>query len=146
MDIALKIQYDGTDYSGWQYQPNSITIQELINKSLCKVLGDGLTSVGSGRTDAGVHARGQVCSIPHNGTPKLEEKQLIKALNNNLPFDIRIVDAKYFDKFHARFDAIFREYSFTINTNEDVFNRRFSSYIKYPINKDLLFKQKMNRL
>jgi len=148
MDIALKIQYDGTNYSGWQVQPNSVTVQEFIDKSLFKIFGKELTSMGSGRTDAGVHARGQVCSIKFDGEPNIAPKKLVKALNNKMPYDIRVIEAKYFEKFHARFDASFREYSFTIINKEDVFNDRFSAYIKYDINLDLLwdaalfFKQK----
>lgn len=150
MDIALKIQYDGTNYSGWQVQPNSITVQELVDKALCKVFNIKLTSMGSGRTDAGVHARAQVCSVKFDGTPNIEPAKLIKALNNKLPFDIRIVKANYFQNFHARFDALYREYSYTIIIKEDVFNDRFATFIKYPINLDLLwdaaliFKQKVD--
>lgn len=150
MDIALKIQYDGTNYSGWQVQPNAITVQELVDKALSKIFGKELTSMGSGRTDSGVHARGQVCSIKFDGEPNISTEKLIKALNNKLPYDIRITKAQYFEKFHARFDAKFREYSYTIITKEDVFNDRFAAFVKYPINLDLLwdaailFRQKID--
>lgn len=139
MDIALKVQYDGTNYSGWQVQPNSITVQELIDKSLSRVLGAELTSIGSGRTDSGVHARGQVCSIKYEGEPIISPEKLVKALNNKLPYDIRVIEAKYFNKFHARYDAIMREYSYTIIIKEDVFSDRFAAFIKYPLNLDLLW-------
>lgn len=140
MDIALKLQYDGTNYSGWQIQPNAITVQELLDKALLQVFGVKLSSLGSGRTDTGVHARAQVCSVKYEGIPKLPAKKLVKALNQKLPLDIRIIDAAYLAKFHARYDAIFREYSYSIITKEDVFNNRFCSYVKYPIDFDLLFQ------
>lgn len=140
MVLALKLEYDGTRFSGWQRQPNALTVQELIDNALQSILGIEITSNGAGRTDKGVHARNQYCSIELLETPQIPLSQLIKALNMNLPKDIRILNAALFENFHARYDALFREYSYTITLKENVFNNRFATFIKYHINLDLLFE------
>ena len=132
--LILKIEYDGTNYGGWQIQPNAPSIQEEIEKVLHKLNGSHIGIVGAGRTDAGVHARGQVAHAKLGTKFPVPEKKIPYVLNSKLPDDIRIVEAQIvnFD-FHARFDAIAREYSYTINSNNSVFDRLFSTLIKYKI-------------
>lgn len=121
--LLLLIEYDGTNYSGWQIQPNAISVQETIEQAWFKLTKQNLRIVGSGRTDAGVHSRGQVATAELREIVILEEK-LVLALNSTLPEDIRILNAKYSnEKINARFDAKSRVYEYYIGWNIDVFSR-----------------------
>lgn len=123
--IALLIEYDGTDYAGWQYQANGISVEQRIEEALGTCYGCDVDVVGSGRTDAGVHARGQVAhyDVPE-GAPSIPSDKLPVAINTRLPRDIRIRAASQADDtFHARFDAIEREYVYRISTEGSVFER-----------------------
>lgn len=125
--FKLTIAYDGTQYGGWQRQPNATTVQELIEKALAKLAGRPVTVHGSGRTDAGVHARAQVasCSL----TTKHQSPVLRRALNANLPDDIRVLRVQAVDaKFHARFSATGKEYRYWIDCGPvaDPFRRRYA--------------------
>jgi len=88
-NIRFTLQYDGTDYHGWQFQPNVITVQEVVQKTLQRVVGHPVRLVGAGRTDAGVHAWGQVANF-HTENPIPPEK-LKKAMNALLPPAIRVL-------------------------------------------------------
>ena len=88
-NIRFTLQYDGTDYHGWQFQPNAVTVQEVIENTLNRVVGHRVRLVGAGRTDAGVHAWGQVANF-HTENPLPPEK-LKKALNSLLPPAIRVL-------------------------------------------------------
>ncbi|MCX5679958.1 MAG: tRNA pseudouridine synthase A, partial [Candidatus Omnitrophica bacterium] len=91
-NIKLTISYDGTRYSGWQFQKNGRSIQETIQKALAKVTGESVHLTGSGRTDSGVHAAGQVANFKtRSGLPV---KNIQMALNRSLPRDIAIVKAE----------------------------------------------------
>ena len=112
--FKLTIAYDGTNYGGWQLQPNAVTIQGLLEAALKKIAGKRVVVHGSGRTDAGVHARAQVanCSLITNHRPQV----LRAALNANLPEDIRILRVQEVDaQFHARFSARGKEYRYQID-------------------------------
>jgi len=112
--FKLTIAYDGMAYGGWQRQPNAVTVQELIEKSLIKIAGKHVVIHGSGRTDAGVHARAQVasCSLTTHHSPLT----ILRALNANLPEDIRMLRVQEVDaKFHARFSARSKEYRYQID-------------------------------
>jgi tRNA pseudouridine38-40 synthase len=113
MRIALGVEYDGTDFNGWQRQPASRTVQQCIEQALSRVADHPLTTVCAGRTDAGVHATGQVI---HIDTPAVrDEKAWIRGGNTNLPADIRIQWARDVDTdFHARFSARRRHYRYVI--------------------------------
>lgn len=138
--LVLVIEYDGTDFSGWQIQPNARSVQEEIQKSYQKLTNEQISITGSGRTDAGVHAKSQVASIPISNKIIPEEKLRI-ALNSALPGDIRIINAKYLDfKFNARFDASDRTYEYYISKNINVFERNFITEMKYPIDEIKLFE------
>lgn len=139
--LVILIEYDGTNYSGWQRQINSISIQERVESAVQKVFGEKLSIVAAGRTDAGVHARGQVVHISLKETNKIPIEKIPLALNSYLPMDIRILkSALADDNFHARYKAIAREYSYTLATNYSVFTRHFASFVKYKLNEKKLFK------
>lgn len=137
--LVLLIEYDGTDLSGWQIQPNARTVQEDIEKALLKLTGKRYGLSGSGRTDAGVHAAGQCAHAGIDYDFTIPENKVALALNSNLKKDIRIKNAKIINRqFHARFDAVAREYSYSIATRESVFTRFFSTYYRYIFDPDLL--------
>ena len=112
-NIKLTIEYDGTNYHGWQIQPNAITIQAAIQDALAKITKAQTQIVGAGRTDTGVHAAGQVANFhTHSQMPPTAFQ---KALNATLPRDIVITDVEEVSPdFHARFSAVSRTYLYTI--------------------------------
>ena len=112
-NIKLTIEYDGTNYHGWQIQPNAITIQAALQEALTKITKTQTQIIGAGRTDTGVHAAGQVANFhTHSQMPPIAFQ---KALNATLPRDIVIVDAEEVSlDFHARFSAASRTYRYTI--------------------------------
>jgi tRNA pseudouridine38-40 synthase len=111
--IALTIQYDGTKFNGWQIQNGGVTVQGEIEKALGIFLRQDLRVMGSGRTDAGVHALGQVA---HFDAPReLSLRRLCVALNGILPRDVSITNAyRVKSDFHARFHAVARAYRYVI--------------------------------
>lgn len=112
-NIKLTIEYDGTNYHGWQIQPNAMTIQAAIQDALKKITKTQTQIVGAGRTDTRVHAAGQVANFHTRSQIPLISFQ--KALNATLPRDIVIVDVKEVPPdFHARFSAVSRTYRYTI--------------------------------
>ncbi|MBF0319023.1 MAG: tRNA pseudouridine(38-40) synthase TruA [Nitrospirae bacterium] len=111
--ISLVIQYDGTNYRGWQRQPNAPTLQGLIEEALCKITGRATALTGAGRTDSGVHALGQCASFSTEGSLPPEIFQ--RALNAMLPCDIRVISAEYVpDGFHCRYSARRKRYFYVI--------------------------------
>ena len=130
----LTIAYDGTGYGGWQLQPNVVTVQELVEKALAKIAGHAVRIHGSGRTDAGVHARAQVASATL--ATRLTTSVLRRALNANLPEDVRILRVQEVDaKFHARFSAKGKEYRYQIDGGAvaDPFLRRYAWHRPRPL-------------
>lgn len=112
-NIRLTIEYAGTEYCGWQSQKGDATIQDKITAAIARVTGQKVNLTGAGRTDAGVHALGQVANfkIEHS----LEAERFRDAINYYLPDDIRIVESiQAADQFHARFDAKFRRYRYLV--------------------------------
>ena len=138
--IALCIEYDGTAYAGWQRQHNAVTIQSCIEDALTLCYGFPLSIVGSGRTDAGVHARGQVAHVViPDEAPSIPVDKIPIALNTRLPNDVRIRAAQHVHSdFHARYSAIQREYIYRINSHSTVFTRSFVWTPDIPFNEDLL--------
>ncbi len=131
----LTIAYDGTGYGGWQSQPNAVTIQDVVAAALTKIQGNPVTLHGSGRTDAGVHARGQVasCALTVAHSPST----LRRALNANLPDDIRVLRVETVTaKFHARFSAQKKEYRYQLDCGEvaNPFLRRYTWHHPRPLN------------
>lgn len=123
-NIKIEIEYDGTDFHGWQFQPGLRTVQGDIQNALKIIFKDDVTVFGAGRTDTGVHARGQVANfLIEHPMPVLTVKA---ALNGNLSKDVRIISAEEVSpSFHARYDAIRRHYSYTITTEEKAIDRYY---------------------
>jgi len=114
-NVKITIQYDGTNYHGWQIQPNGRTIQSELTRVLSQLDQRYVIVHGAGRTDAGVHATGQVASfmIARN----FEPDQLRDAINGNLDRDIRVVEAEFVDdSFNARFSARRKTYHYRVWT------------------------------
>ena len=112
-NIKLTVEYEGTHYLGWQRQPQGMTIQEALEDAIEKTTGVKTAIVGSGRTDAGVHARGQVANF-HTASD-LEAERFQGALNALLPRDIVVLDAEEVpEKFNSRFSARSKLYQYAI--------------------------------
>ena len=113
MNYAMKISYVGKNYSGWQIQPDAVSIQEIIESSLEKVSGSKIRITGAGRTDKGVNAWGQVASFKLEKIFEPEKLQL--AVNFYLPQDIKVMKIfKVPDDFNARYSALSREYKYFV--------------------------------
>ena len=132
-NIKLLLEYDGTNFHGWQFQPEIRTVQGEIQRALKTIFRNDINIIGSGRTDSGVHAREQVANflIDH----AMPVNTITAALNGNLPRDVRIISAEQVDEnFHARFDAIKRHYSYTITRQEKAINRFYAWCYKSGLN------------
>ena len=113
MKLALIVEYDGTNYGGFQYQHNANTIQEELEKAITRLTKETIRINGAGRTDAGVHAKGQVVAFDTNGS--YDPMIYVKALNHYLPVDIAIKDAHQVDvEFDPRRMAESRLYEYTL--------------------------------
>jgi tRNA pseudouridine38-40 synthase len=111
-NIKIVLEYDGTNYQGWQIQPTGTTIQGLLTDILSTLDGRPVVVHGAGRTDAGVHAEGQVANFLFHRP--MSEEQLLRAINGNLPLDVRVKDvAEVSPEFHARFSAKSKTYRYT---------------------------------
>jgi tRNA pseudouridine38-40 synthase len=109
----LELAWDGTRYAGWQRQPDAATIQQTLEEALARLTGESVAAIGAGRTDAGVHARGQVVSF------RLERdfpvSGLVHGTNHHLPADVRVVAAAAArEDFHARRSALAKEYRYRL--------------------------------
>jgi tRNA pseudouridine38-40 synthase len=140
-NYKITIQYDGTNYHGWQIQPNGITIQAELARALSLLDHRPVTVHGAGRTDAGVHAEGQVASFFLER--EFEPAKLRDAINGNLQRDIRIVDVEFVnDDFHARFSAREKSYCYKIWTGEVMspFERHYALYHRHTLNVEAMRK------
>lgn len=142
-NLLLTIEYDGTDFYGWQRQPEVRTIQGEVEGALSKVCGVPIQINGTSRTDAGVHAFGQRASFKENfGIPT---DRIMLAVNNMLAggmnsktkcADVRIVDVREMPmEFHARFDSVGKKYRYVIRsgTENDIFRRNYCYQVKEPL-------------
>lgn len=116
-NIKLTIEYDGKDFNGWQKQPNKLNIQGEIEKAIERITGEEVELNASGRTDAGVHALGQVANFKTNSNIPIEKISI--ALNTNLKKSIRILNAEEVDeRFHSRLSCKEKTYRYVINNSE----------------------------
>ena len=123
--------YDGSAYHGWQRQKNALTVQQVLEEKISLMVGSSVAVIGSGRTDAGVHAIGQVCNFFHSS--KIKEEDMIKGLNAIIPDDIFIKDAAEVPKsFHSRYSAAAKTYNYVIlnRHDPDIFQRNYLWHIK----------------
>lgn len=134
MRYFIQLSYNGKDFHGWQNQPNAITVQEVIEDALTKLLRAPIEIVGAGRTDAGVHAQ---MMIAHFETDQTLNDNLVFKLNSFLPKTIAIQSIKAVkEDAHARFDALSRSYIYRISLVKDVFNFEQSYFFKNKLNVD----------
>ena len=133
----LTVAYDGTRYSGWQVQPQHATVQQTIEEALASITSQPCKLHGSGRTDQGVHALGQVAHVDLR--TGLSDRALFKALNARLPTDIRVCGFRRVrPDFHARRDAVSKEYRYFV-WNDEVMpphRRLYALHIRRPLDLD----------
>lgn len=116
-NIRITIEYDGKNFPGWQSQPGKISIQTEIENAIYEITGERVDLIASGRTDAGVHALGQVANF-HTNT-KIETSKIPYAINSKLPNSIVVKEAKEVDeRFHSRYNCKLKTYRYIINNNE----------------------------
>ncbi len=129
--VKLVLRYDGAAYSGWQRQPDRPTVQGALEAAIAAVVGANVAAHGAGRTDAGVHALGQVAHFETDS--KLPAATFVRALNANLPDDVVVVGATDAPPgFHARFSALRKTYlyRFHVSAERDPLLRRFSMHLR----------------
>src|SRR6267154_4996236 len=133
----LVLAYDGTDFHGWQVQPDRLTVQGLLRDALARITGENILPQGSGRTDAGVHALGQVASF---GTQSpIPPENLVIALNDILPGAIRVLEASEAPgEFHARKSARAKTYRYRMYRGAicSPFIARYVWHYPYPLDED----------
>ena len=130
----LVLEYEGTRYSGWQEQNNARTVMGEIRKATEGLLGVEVALQGAGRTDAGVHAAGQVAHLKFASKHKIVPAGMCLELNERLPHDIAVVEAVEMpNRFHARHDALARSYVYQIATRKTAFSKRFVWWIRKPL-------------
>ena len=127
----IYLSYNGTNYHGWQVQPNALTVQETLNNALSTMLQEEIETVGAGRTDTGVHASFFTAHFESLNNKLDKDKKWVYKLNGILPDDIVINNiTRVSPDAHARFDALSRTYKYHISKKKDPFNREFS-YLLY---------------
>ncbi len=133
-NIKLILCYDGTEFHGWQRQPSLRTVQEVLEEAIERLTGVRPTTTASGRTDAGVHAMGQV--VHFLTASRHEPETFVRALNAMLPRDLRILDAAEMPQaFHATLDARSKRYRYTIDNARiaSPFQLRYSWHVPRPL-------------
>ena len=133
MNIKLNISYDGTHFSGWQIQPSQRTIQDELQNTIQNIFKNKKIKLkGSGRTDSGVHANGQIANFCIN--TNMTTDQIKNAINSNTSEDIYVNSCKFEkDDFDSRFSAKNRQYIYKITTNFDPFIRNYYWFLSYKI-------------
>ena len=130
-NLKITIQYNGSNYCGWQKQPNSLGIQGTIEKAIYEITKENVKITGSGRTDAGVHALGQVANFKIQSS--IPTDRIPKAINAKLPKDIVIIDCEEVNEdFHSRYSANSKTYRYMI----------YNSQYRSPIYKDISYQVK----
>src|ERR1043165_9866171 len=134
-NLKVTLAYDGTDFSGWQVQPNRPTLQGMVAEAWKRITGESVLPQGSGRTDAGVHALGQVASLPTETS--IPATNLVVALNDILPVAIRVIKVEEVPPdFHARHSAKAKTYRYRIYRGDicPPFLARYAYHHPYPLN------------
>ena len=140
-NIKLTIEYDGKDFNGWQKQPKHLNIQGEIEKAIKNVTGEEVELIGSGRTDAGVHAFEQVANFKTN--TELPIEKMATAINSQLKYTIRILKAEEVDlNFHSRYNCHKKTYAYIIDNSDQgtAIYRNFTYHISQPL--DIKMMQK----
>ena len=140
MRYFFRVEYDGTDYHGWQRQPNGMSVQEALEGAFAIVTRGRCVVVGGGRTDAGVHARRQGAHVDLDG--EVDTGQLQRSVNGVLPPDIAIASLQpVADDFHARFSAAERRYRYTVVQHKSPLNRRTAWVHSYAVDWDRVARE-----
>lgn len=131
MHVKLIVAYDGTNYNGWQVQPNGVTIEQRLNEALTDLLGQDIRVTGASRTDAGVHSLGNVCCF--DADTRMPAEKISYALNQRLPEDIVVQDScEVPDTFHPRYSESRKTYEYRIlNRRFRMPTRRLDTYFYY---------------
>lgn len=138
MRYLLELAYNGTNYQGWQIQPNGITVQEVLNNAISVITRQSIETVGCGRTDTGVHARQY---FAHFDSEQELPQHFLKSLNGILPNDIAVHDARMVNSdFSARFNAISRTYEYHIVFEKDPFLTQLAVRWFHDLNVDAMNK------
>jgi len=133
--LRLTIEYDGGKYSGWAEQKNARTVMGELRTALETVLQCEVELMGAGRTDAGVHARGQVAHVKFFTKFTVTEAQVMALVNQKMPAEICIREVQKAPlAFHARHDAVGREYTYQIATRKTAFQKRYVWWVKETLN------------
>lgn len=128
----IKFSYDGTNYHGWQIQPNGISVQEVLEKALSTLLRTKMSVTGAGRTDAGVHARLMVAHFDWEAP--IDGQQLTYKLNRMLPRDVSVISVEAVEnELHARFSATSRTYHYYMHHDRNPFSRAYSYEMPYEL-------------
>jgi tRNA pseudouridine38-40 synthase len=131
-NVKLLVEYDGTAYAGWQRQAGDPTVQAALEDALATLLREPVTLTGAGRTDAGVHARGQVANF--RTASAMQTARILRGVNALIPDDIAVISCEDApDAFHARFDAVARRYVYTISTSPTALDRRTVWHVTWPL-------------
>lgn len=141
-NVKLTIEYKGSNYLGWQIQPDGKTVQGELQSAIKSITGEDVNLIGSGRTDAGVHAYGQVANFITDS--KIEAIRLPAAINSQLPKDISVKKVEYVDDdFHSRFSAKGKKYRYRIynSKNRSALDYEYSYHIGYRLDLDLMKDQ-----
>ncbi len=134
--IKLVLEYDGTNYFGWQLQKGQYSVQEELERALAVFVKQPVRVVAAGRTDTGVHARNQVV---HCDVPEVNLHRLVHGLNGIMKKDVVVKSASWErPDFHARFDATARRYRYYISTERSALNRNYAWIFTQPLNKTLM--------
>lgn len=135
----IHLGYKGTNYHGWQIQPNKVTVQEILDKSLSLLFKQNIRTIGAGRTDTGVHAPYFFAHFDSELDDLHQNQKIIYQLNSILPLDIAVYNIiSVRPNSHARFDAISRTYLYRISQIKDPFNLEFAMHFVRPLNIDAM--------
>jgi tRNA pseudouridine38-40 synthase len=133
--FKLTLEYDGSRFSGWQEQTNARTVQGELKQAVREVFHTEVEVQGAGRSDAGVHAVGQVAHMKFRRQPtRLTAEEILRELNDKLPASIAVLDvAEAKPSFHARHDAVSRTYFYQISTRKTALAKRYVWWVKEPL-------------
>lgn len=138
--LQLVLQYDGSRFAGWQRQPDTRTVQGVLEEAMERLCGSHIPVLGAGRTDAGVHALGQAAGV--NVAPRWTPAEMMRALNAVVPSDVRVSAVHEMrEGFHARFNAVSRSYRYLVGLDADAESPfRYSRELawKRPVDRSLL--------
>jgi tRNA pseudouridine38-40 synthase len=141
-NVQLVLHYDGAGFSGWQRQPETRTVQGVLEDTMARLCSQPVAVIGAGRTDAGVHARGQAAGVRLPERWRSGVRELRRAVNALLPADVWVAGASEMrDEFHARYSAVSRRYGYYVGTNDDVrspFRGRYELAFEQPLDRGAL--------